>query len=142
MSAADNDSSATPSARLEPLRLKSPPHDGTISYTDIEETAQNSGNPIVIVTHEQSKTVAVVGAGGNCGGDDLREIMNQGKQDILRTQHKFNSSLTRPIVESESRVLESGAWLKQRKDVQMKYNVLPPIAQEKKVGSNHMSFYV
>ncbi len=71
-----------PAGPLE--RLKSPPHDGAVHYSDIEEehvaVGASGRHPMVIITQEQSATVTMVGGGG--GNDDLREIMNQGKNDI------------------------------------------------------------
>ncbi len=45
-------------------------------------------------------------------------------------------------MDAETSVLESGAWLKEKKDMQRKYDVLPPIAAQKKVNDKSMSFYV
>ena len=96
-------------------------------------------NPIqIVVLDETGHNVEDVG-GGN---EKLKEIMDKGRQEIKEAQEKLNSSLTIPITDAEAKVLESGIWLHEKKDVHHRFNVLPPIAGNKKVKDNAMAFEV
>ena len=104
------------------------PHDPTDSHF-------NNQIPIFILD-ESGRNVDDVG-GGN---EKLKEIMNKGRQEIKDAQEKLNSSLTIPIVDAEAKVLESGSWLNEKKDLHHRFNVLPPIAGNKKVKDKAMAF--
>ena len=94
-------------------------------------------NPIpIFVLDESGHNVEDVG-GGN---ETLKEIMNKGRQEIKEAQDKLNSSLTIPIVDAEAKVLETGSWLNEKKDLHQRFNVLPPIAGNKKVKDRAMAF--
>ena len=101
-------------------------------------TELHSPVPIFVVD-ELGQCVEEVGAGGN---ERLREIMRKGKQEIKESQEKLNSSLTIPIVEAEAKVLETEGWLNERKDLHQRFNVLPPIAGNKRVKDRAMAFEV
>ena len=92
----------------------------------------------IFVLDETGHNVEDVG-GGN---EKLKEIMDKGRQEIKDAQEKLNSSLTIPITDAEAKVLESGIWLHEKKDVHHRFNVLPPIAGNKKVKDNAMAFEV
>ena len=93
----------------------------------------------IFVVDELGQCVEEVGAGGN---ERLREIMRKGKQEIKESQEKLNSSLTIPIVDAEAKVLETEVWLNERKDLHQRFNVLPPIAGNKRVKDRAMAFEV
>ena len=94
-------------------------------------------NPIpIFVLDESGHNVEDVG-GGN---EKLKEIMHKGRQEIKDAQEKLNSSLTIPIVDAEAKVLETGSWLNEKKDLHQRFNVLPPIAGNKKVKDRAMAF--
>ena len=94
-------------------------------------------NPIpIFVLDESGHNVEDVG-GGN---EKLKEIMNKGRHEIKEAQEKLNSSFTIPIVDAEAKVLESGSWLNEKKDLHHRFNVLPPIAGNKKVKDTAMAF--
>ena len=96
-------------------------------------------NPIpIFILDETGHRVDDVG-GGN---EKLKAIMGRGRQEIKEAQEKLNSSLTIPLVDAEAKVLETGNWLYEKKDVQRRFNVLPPIAGNKKVKGNSMAFEV
>ena len=96
-------------------------------------------NPIpIFVVDESGNNVQDVG-GGN---EKLKELMNKGRQEIKDAQEKLNSSLTIPIVDAEAKVLETGSWLNEKKDLHHRFTVLPPIAGNKKVKDMAMAFEV
>ena len=68
--------------------------------------------------------------------------MEKGREEIRRTEQKLNTSLTTAIVDKEKRVIESGSWLAEQKDVNHRYQPLPPIPGGKKVLSKGMAFTV
>ena len=90
----------------------------------------------IFILDESGRNVEEVG-GGN---EKLKEIMNKGRQEIKEAQEKLNSSLTIPIVDAEAKVLETGSWLNEKKDLHHRFNVLPPIAGNKKVKDRAMAF--
>ena len=107
----------------------------TESHRDPSDSPFNNHIPIFIVD-ESGRNVEDVG-GGN---EKLKDIMNKGRQEIKDAQEKLNSSLTIPIVDAEAKVLESGSWLNEKKDLHHRFNVLPPIAGNKKVKDRAMAF--
>ena len=109
----------------------------TESFRDENDSEFRNQIPIFILD-ESGRNVDDVG-GGN---DKLKEIMNKGRQEIKDAQEKLNSSLTIPIVDAEAKVLESGSWLNEKKDLHHRFNVLPPIAGNKKVKDRGMAFEI
>ena len=107
------------------------------SFRDENDSEFRNQIPIFILD-ESGRNVDDVG-GGN---DKLKEIMNKGRQEIKDAQEKLNSSLTIPIVDAEAKVLESGSWLNEKKDLHHRFNVLPPIAGNKKVKDRGMAFEI
>lgn len=99
-----------------------------------------SGTRFVVTNFDESTSVEMLGAGSD--PEALRRVMKEGRQDIRHAQEKLTSSMTTSIVEGEQKVLNSGSWLREKKDVQRRYQVLPPISAEKRVGEKHMSFYI
>ena len=105
------------------------------SHREPNDSEFNNQIPIFILD-ESGRNVDEVG-GGN---EKLKEIMNKGRQEIKEAQEKLNSSLTIPIVDAEAKVLETGSWLNEKKDLHHRFNVLPPIAGNKKVKDKAMAF--
>ena len=105
------------------------------SHREPNDSELNNQIPIFILD-ESGRNVDEVG-GGN---EKLKEIMNKGRQEIKEAQEKLNSSLTIPIVDAEAKVLETGSWLNEKKDLHHRFNVLPPIAGNKKVKHKAMAF--
>ena len=105
------------------------------SHREPNDSEFNNQIPIFILD-ESGRNVEEVG-GGN---EKLKEIMNKGRQEIKEAQEKLNSSLTIPIVDAEAKVLETGSWLNEKKDLHHRFNVLPPIAGNKKVKDKAMAF--
>jgi len=74
--------------------------------------------------------------------EELRRVIEDGRREIKEAQDKLNSSLTTPIVESEAKVIEEGNWLSEVKDLNKRFNALPPISMNKKIKDNAMAFTV
>ena len=107
------------------------------SQSHREPNDSEFNNPIpIFILDESGRNVEEVG-GGN---EKLKDIMNKGRQEIKEAQEKLNSSLTIPIVDAEANVLETGSWLYEKKDLHHRFNVLPPIAGNKKVKDRAMAF--
>ena len=102
--------------------------------------AQNDGNRILI-SEQVARFAAPVGAAAAVGAN-LHEIMEQGRKEIREAQEKLSTSLTTPIVDKELKVIESGSWLSEQKDVNRRYAPLPPIPDGKKVHRKGMAFNV
>ena len=69
--------------------------------------------------------------------------MEKGREEIRQAQETLNTSLTTPLVDKEKKVIESGSWLAEQKDVNNRYQPLPPIPDGKKVRVNKgMAFTV
>ena len=102
--------------------------------------SHNCPSRTILILNEEGQRVADVGGGGN--ERQLQEIMGKGRQEIKEAQEKLNSSLTIPIVDAEAKLIDSGSWLYEKKDVQKRFNVLPPIAGHKKVKQNSVAFEV
>jgi len=110
--------------------------------------------PSLIVTQAGSKPpdepldgaleVDPVGAGAKdmTVNEELRRVIEDGRREIKEAQEKLNSSLTTPIVESEAKVIEEGNWLSEVKDLNKRFNALPPISMNKKIKDNAMAFTV
>jgi len=110
--------------------------------------------PSLIVTQAGSKPpdepidgaleVDPVGAGAKdmTVNEELRRVIEDGRREIKEAQDKLNSSLTTPIVESEAKVIEEGNWLSEVKDLNKRFNALPPISMNKKIKDNAMAFTV
>ena len=110
-----------------------------LKQPDLPENKLGFQNQIpIFILDEAGHRVDDVG-GGN---EKLKAIMGRGRQEIKEAQEKLNSSLTIPLVDAEAKVLEAGSWLYEKKDVQRRFNVLPPIAGNKKVKGNSMAFEV
>ena len=68
--------------------------------------------------------------------------MEKGREEIRQAEQKLNTSLTTAIVDKEKKVIESGSWLAEQKDVNHRDQPLPPIPGGKKVVNRGMAFTV
>eukprot|EP00093_Oithona_nana_P015211 15211.XXX_1475098_1475639_1 [CDS] Oithona nana genome sequencing. len=106
--------------------------------------------PSLIVTQagseppDEALEVDPVGGGAKdmTVNEELRRVIEDGRREIKEAQEKLNSSLTTPIVESEAKVIEEGNWLSEVKDLNKRFNALPPISMNKKIKDNAMAFTV
>ena len=73
---------------------------------------------------------------------ELKQAMKDGRTEIAKAQEKLNSSLSTPIVDQEKKVIDNGGWLNEKKDVNKRFNVLPPISDGKKVVNGGMAFTI
>ncbi|XP_059090928.1 uncharacterized protein LOC131886573 [Tigriopus californicus] len=108
-----------------------------VVYSDIE----NQALP-VLTFNEQISVVSQSGSGSSSHRDRLDEFKRKGRDEIRQAQEKLNASLNTPIVDKEIRVLESGAWLEEHKDLTHRRSVLPPIQNGKQITSKGMAFNV
>lgn len=100
--------------------------------------------PPMVTIDEVADNVAEVGGSRDMPNhEELHKVMKEGRNEIKKAQEKLSSSLTTPIVDSEAKVIESGSWLNELKDVNRRYDPLPPICEGKKIkSSGAMAFTV
>ena len=103
---------------------------------------QPTETPSAVISTMYDRAVSTPSEVG--GGRQLKDIMKQGRKEIRESQEKLNSSLNTPLTDSlsEAKILEKGSWLDEQKDIQGKRNVLPPIADGKRVKTNATAFNI
>lgn len=109
-----------------------------VVYSDIENQVQP-----VLTFNEQVTVISQSGSGSSAHHrGQLNDFKRKGRDEIRQAQEKLNASLNTPIVDKEIRVLESGAWLEEHKDLTHRRSVLPPIQNGKQITSKGMAYTV
>ena len=141
---------------------KKRPRSATSTSTSIEvkETDNNSVSPFTITVEDSTNGMytgtehevsiveglardnAITAAAVGAATADLHKLMAAGRDDIRKNQDKLNSSLNTPLVEKELKVLENSSWVNEKKDLNKRFNLLPPIASGNKVKPNSLGFTV
>ena len=99
---------------------------------------------------DYAQTVSELGAANKgrsfsangAGVANLREVMMKGKENVKLREERLSASLTQPLCEKEWNVLQKGTWLNEQKDLNHRFNLLPPIDSDKRVLHSSMTFSI